>query len=58
MQSQQWNLLPPGGPIADDFSPSFALDNLEPLGGNGTMDWIESDLNHGLLDIDGWDYTH
>lgn len=57
MQSQQWNLLPPGGPDADIFSPSFALDDLEPLRESDTMDLVEFDLNHGFLDIDGWDYT-
>ena len=55
MQSQQWNLLPPGGPGVDMFSPYFALDNLEPMAGAGTTDLMQSEIDHEFLDIDGWE---
>lgn len=54
MQSQQWNLLPPSGPGVDMFSPSFDLYNSDFLA--GPIDLIQNDINHGFLDIDGWDY--
>ncbi|KPI35905.1 uncharacterized protein AB675_10409 [Cyphellophora attinorum] len=56
MQSQQWNLIPPGGPGVDMFSPAFDLYNSELLAANGSVDLTQNEITSGFLDIDGWDF--